>query len=279
MIFKPILEKPKNDPFFITKESGGLNPCGKGSPVDKEADALANCIAFVVGAFNKHAGQTWCHWFGSMDAKSFYIVARDTYHFPVGTEPKLGAIACWSGGKNGQGHVAEVEVDNKDGTWKLAMSGHNSYIFKTVNVKKGNGNWGMASSYKFQGFVYNPYIELAELTKPVERNNQVNQLMIIKNKLRVRTEPNLKGEILGFAELGYYNDLETTAKDGYIWHKIAENNWLADVDGYVELLPKIDFEMGDIVTLEQPIQYYQVVNVVGNTATIIPVTLIDNLKK
>lgn len=248
-MFKPMLEKPKNNPYYITKESGGWNTCGKGNPVDKEADALANCIAFAVGRFNEVAEAGWCHWFGSMDAKSFYIVARDTYHFPVGTEPKIGAIACWSGGSNGQGHVASVEVNNKNGTWKLAMSGHNAYVFKVVNASKKN-NWGMPKSYKFQGFVYNPYIQFAEITKPVERNVEVNQLEVIKNKLRIRTEPNLKGEILGFAELGYYNDLETCEADGYTWHKVDENNWLAQVDGYVQIFPKEEpkqIELGDTV--------------------------------
>ena len=158
-MFKPILTKPVNDPFFITIESGGLNPCGKGKPTDKEADALANCSAFVVGAFNKHAGETWCHYFGSMNAKSFYIVAQRDYNFPVSQTPQVGAIACWSGGSDGRGHVAEVEMQNNDGTWKLAMSGYESYTFKTVDVTNKNGRWGMTSAYKFQGFIINPFIE------------------------------------------------------------------------------------------------------------------------
>ena len=161
-MFKPILTKPVNDPFFITIESGGLNPCGKGKPTDPTADAMANCVSFVVGAFNKHAGETWCHYFGSMNAKSIYTVAVRDYHFPTSIVPKVGAIACWSGGKDGRGHVAEVEVVNKDGSIVLAMSGYESYIFKTVTVTNANGRWGMTSDYKFQGFVENPFIDTSD---------------------------------------------------------------------------------------------------------------------
>lgn len=117
------------------------------------------------------------------------------------------------------------------------------------------------------------------ITKPVERNDQVNQLEVIKNKLRIRTEPSLKGDILGFAELGYYNDLETKEADGYTWHKVAENNWLADVDGYVKLLPKQDFKVGDIVTLKEPIAKYKITNIEDKEASIIPITDLDNLIK
>ena len=160
-IFKPMLECPKNNPYYITKESGGFNPCGKGKPVCASADALANCIAFVVGRFNECADAGWCHWFGSMNAKSFYIVAEKTYKFPVGTEPKVGAIACFSGGPNGLGHVMSVEVDNKDGTYLFGSSGHDHYDYKLIKGSAKN-NWGMSSSYKFQGFVYNPYIKFEE---------------------------------------------------------------------------------------------------------------------
>lgn len=117
------------------------------------------------------------------------------------------------------------------------------------------------------------------MAKPVERNDQVNQLQVIKNKLRIRTEPNLKGDILGFAELGYYNDLETCEADGYTWHKVANNNWLADVDGYVKLLPKQEFKVGDIVTLKEPIKEYIITNIEDNEASIIPITDLDNLEK
>lgn len=117
------------------------------------------------------------------------------------------------------------------------------------------------------------------MAKPVERNIEVNQLEVIKNKLRIRTTPNLKGEILGFAELGYYNDLEITEADGYTWHKIDENNWLADVKGYVELLPKIEFKIGDKVTLKEQPPYFIITGLENSIANVTITTSTNNLNK
>ena len=67
--------------------------------------------------------------------------------------------------------------------------------------------------------------------------------------------------------------------DGYIWHKIGDNNWLAQVDGYVELLPKVDFKVGDIVSLKEPIKQYKITNIENDEITLIPITNKDNLIK
>ncbi len=116
-----------------------------------------------------------------------------------------------------------------------------------------------------------------EKTKPVERDETRDQLQVIKNKLRIRTEPNLKGAILGFAELGYYNDLEKFDADGYTWHKVADNNWIANVDGYVKLLPSL--KVGDKVTLKEPLDYYIIEFIDGDKANITMTTDINNLIK
>ena len=121
--------------------------------------------------------------------------------------------------------------------------------------------------------------QVIPVTEPVPRDEQVNQLEVIKNKLRVRTEPSLKADILDFAELGIYNDLETIENDGYVWHKIADNNWLAEVDGYVELLPKIDFKVGDFVETIEPVYLYQISAIEGEKAILKPISDISNLRK
>ena len=35
-----------------------------------------------------------------------------------------------------------------------------------------------------------------------------------------------------------YDDLEIVEADGYKWHKIGENNYIAEVNEYIELIPK-----------------------------------------
>lgn len=70
-----------------------------------------------------------------------------------------------------------------------------------------------------------------EITPNVERNENVNQVEVLVEKLRVRTEPNLGGSILGFSNIGFYNVYDQVEADGYIWMKIAENQWIATVEG------------------------------------------------
>ena len=275
--FTPRLKKPEaGDPYFNTKSNGGYSPCIVGSPTDKGCNVLANCVGYGVGEFNSEIKAGKIKYLGTMNAESLYKMAYK-WGLETGQEPKLGAMICWEGIGDGKGHVAIVE-ENNNGTLTLSESGYKSYIWRTRKINNKNGNWGAGSKYKFQGFIYNP--ELYEVTQPVDRNEDVNQLKILKSKLRIRTEPNLNGTILDFAvKDGIYNDLETAEADGYIWHKIAEYNWLAQVDGYVELLPKVEFRVGDIVKLIEPIEFFQITNIENNKVSIIPITDLNNIKK
>ena len=85
------------------------------------------------------------------------------------------------------------------------------------------------------------YIPPSDIVNPVERNDNMNQIEVIKDKLRVRKSPSLKGEILGYAKIGFYNYSETSESDGYIWYKIGEANWIAGVDGYTKIYPYADY--------------------------------------
>ena len=274
-MFTPRLKKPEAGNKYYIKKPSGYNPCKKGNPTDKDCNVLANCVGYATGRFSEETNEGCCRWFGNMDAKSFYIVATRDYNLEVGQTPKVGAIACWQGGSTKQGHVAIVEKVVSNTEILTSESAYGGKAFYTKTRKKGNGLWGMSSKYKFQGFVYNPNI--AKITKPVERNTAVDQLEVIKSKLRIRTEPSLKGEILGFAELGYYNDLETKEADGYIWHKVAENNWLAEVEGYVILLPT--YKVGDKVVFKQIPDYFIITGIENTIVNVKATTSINNLEK
>lgn len=76
--------------------------------------------------------------------------------------PRVGACMVWQkgatlSGSDGAGHVAIVEKVISDTEIVTSESGYAaSKPFWTQTRKKGNGNWGQASSYKFLGFIYNP---------------------------------------------------------------------------------------------------------------------------
>lgn len=78
---------------------------------------------------------------------------------------------------------------------------------------------------------------LPPVTDNVERDEYKNQIEVKVSELRVRTQPTLEGEILGHAKEGYYNFYEKAEHDGYEWYRIAENQWLAYNEEWLNVLP------------------------------------------
>ena len=275
--FKPRLTKPKSGNPYYNRTPKGYSDCILGKPTIKGCNVLCNCEGYATGRVNESTQEGKILFFGMMEACSMYEYGKK-HGMPVSDIPKVGAVAVWryKNSKKG-GHAVAVEEVYSDTYFLGSESGYEAYEFKTKKRKKGNGNWGMSSDYKFLGFVCNPHI--VKLAEPVERNTEVNQLKVIKNKLRIRTEPSLKADILDFAELGIYNDLETRKADGYVWHKIAEMNWLAEVNGYVELLPKIEFKVGDKVTLKEQPPYFIITGLENSIANVTMTTSTNNLNK
>lgn len=85
------------------------------------------------------------------------------------------------------------------------------------------------------------YIE-EPITPNVERDESKNQVEVFVDQLRVRKEPSLSGQILGFAKEGFYNVLEQVENDGYLWYKIADDNWIATNDEWTKYYPATDYK-------------------------------------
>lgn len=84
--------------------------------------------------------------------------------------------------------------------------------------------------------------ENISITPNVEKDETKNQIEVLVPELRVRTEPNLNGQVLGFASIGYYDYFETVDSDGYKWYKIADKNWIASNDEWTTVYPKKEDE-------------------------------------
>jgi len=63
------------------------------------------------------------------------------------------------------------------------------------------------------------------------RNEYKDQIKISNTKYRIRRNYNTKSTILGYAEPGYYDVLDTVENDGLTWYKIYEDMWIGQVDG------------------------------------------------
>ncbi len=81
------------------------------------------------------------------------------------------------------------------------------------------------------------------LANDVKRNEEIPQIKVIASELRIRSGPNVNSNILGFAKKdGIYNDLEVYKDSKYIWHRIADNQWVADNGKWLEILPIINYK-------------------------------------
>lgn len=171
-IFKIATSAPNSsDPYinlYNNSSNKGISNCVTGSPADSICNVLANCVGWACARFNHIynllTGNKGIAFPGfSCNAEKFIEVAK-SYGLTVGTEPQVGAIMCWQKGPtltgiDGAGHVAIVEQVISADEVLTSESGYKAkQKFWNEHRKKGNGNWGQASAYKFRGFIYNPAV-------------------------------------------------------------------------------------------------------------------------
>lgn len=155
-------EPAKNNKYFIHTSDGGYNWAYRmGSEwmdkPDKWRTVLPNCTGYAKGRFAEIGGDTSCKWLSTRAACCFYEDAKKQ-GLKTGKTPKIGAVMCWSGGSDGCGHVAIVEQIVDKNTIICSESVYNGVIFRRKE-RKNDGAWGYkGTSYKFQGFIYNPFI-------------------------------------------------------------------------------------------------------------------------
>ena len=142
-----------------------------------------------------------------------------------------------------------VKIINDDGT--VCLYAHMQYTSVKVGqrVSKGQvigrmGNSGNSFGahlhweYWSRNDYYSnidpsPYLQPKEpivLPKPVERDKNKRQFQVDYNdNLRVRTEPNLKCEVVGILNAGIYDFSEEKENDGFRWVKL-DKYWSAITD-------------------------------------------------
>ena len=152
----------KTNKYFLRKANGGWNPCVPGNHAPYKGSVIHNCVGWTTGVINEALSVGSCKYGGDMDAERFYAKLKKQ-GWKASQTPVAGElnVMCWRKGSatkhsDGAGHVAPVlevlsqtsVVTSEDG-W-----GYTKLAQKTR--KKGKGNWGQASGYVFQGFVYMP---------------------------------------------------------------------------------------------------------------------------
>lgn len=144
-----------SDKNFINVNYGGYNKC---IAIDGNGFVLPNCTGYawgrareIIGSSPNLSTSNACNWYG---------YNQSTGAYPCGNTPKVGAIACWSGGSEGYGHVAVVEEINGN---RVTIS-ESGYRWKTFNRRDIYNNY-YGASYNFQGYIYLP-VQVVPYQKP-----------------------------------------------------------------------------------------------------------------
>lgn len=83
---------------------------------------------------------------------------------------------------------------------------------------------------------------VAKITTTVSRDEKVPQFEVLVDKLNVRTQPNLKGSILGYAEKGFYNLTNIFVNDGYEWYEFEKGKFSAFNVNWIKLHKPLPIE-------------------------------------
>ena len=155
-LFIPRIQSPDDDDVnYINTSKGGNNKC---AAIQNNGSVLPNCVGYAWGRFMEILGSTPKLCTGN--ASDWYGAKQDNYE--RGTEPRVGAVACWSRGNGVSGHVAIVESVHEDGGITTSNSDYGSG--RKFYMEGGEPpNYKSDTRYTFQGFIYCP-INFSEST-------------------------------------------------------------------------------------------------------------------
>lgn len=212
----------------------------------------SNRISPITGDREFHEGVDY-----SANGKSIPIYALDDGEVLYeGYDNSTGAIICYIRFPKLDDHVglyyhlANTVINKGDKVTKDTKIG----MMGSTGYSTGNHlhfDWFKYSDYN-KGFYdreyedFNEYIfpeNRIKVTAPVERNENINQIRVIVDNLRVRTSSSTNSSVLGFAQnKAIYNDLEVYKDNNYTWHRIDDNQWIADNGEWLDSYPYTDYK-------------------------------------
>jgi len=151
--YSPRYEMPDASSWaYMNTAYGGGNRCIVGNSMGRLVDGsvLPNCVGYAWGRCLELNGYSSL---STGNAGTWYGNTGDGY--ARGSEPKLGAVICYSGGA---GHVAVVESINDDGSitcsesnWSGTLANGRYWQLRTLWP---SNNYYIQGSLSFQGFIY-----------------------------------------------------------------------------------------------------------------------------
>lgn len=154
--FEPRLSSPSRSNAYYNRELNAYSQTGYGMP---------NCVAYAYGRIYEITGKKPKITHGS--AGDWWFINKNNGYYEYGSEPELGAVACWSN------HVAVVE--KIEGSTVTASQSHwGGRYFDTTVFESGTNRFGQ----KFYGYIYmsRGYFEEIEREKEEEIRRAADEL-------------------------------------------------------------------------------------------------------
>ena len=183
---------------------------------------MPNCTCYAWGRAYELLGQVpkLCIY----SAYLWYDYNIEYGYYPFGTEPKLGAIACWVYSSGTSGHVAVVEkIENGTITFSNSAYGGSEFYLTTSPVNDPSDG---RSSWIFQGYIYIGDFGGSDSAQPQTPTEAPEQPQGDVYKITSTTGVNLRsGAGTSYPAIGNiaYNKevtvTETVKAGGYTWGK------------------------------------------------------------
>ena len=115
---------------------------------------------------------------------------------------------------------------NNNGKWcwtyeKSLLPNEAFYLYKDyTNIKNAN-------KYSFKEVPK----EIVKVGTPVQKDSENDQVQVIVPELNVRNKATTSGTKLGFANMGFYDILNTSIANNYTWYEIEPGKWIASKEG------------------------------------------------
>lgn len=130
--YEPRLTSPNGEPYY-TSELNAYSQTGYGMP---------NCVAYAYGRIYELNGEA--PKINRGNAGEWWYININNDYYDYGSEPQLGAIACWSN------HVAVVEAIDDNGSVTVSESHWGGTYFDTATFADMTSHYGQT----FYGYIY-----------------------------------------------------------------------------------------------------------------------------
>lgn len=191
---------PSRSNQYYYSNSNIFYKCGYGMP---------NCTAYAYGRVYEITGKKpkLC----TSNAGKWFDYNKKYKYYGYGSEPRVGAVACWT--KNGNnGHVAIVEkVDGNKVT--ISESHYRGKIFDTRVIKKDSSDY--LRTMKFQGYIYTYN---ADTTPPTASNLKVTKLNNKGYRVTCNVSDNKGGS--GIQKVLIATWTEKNGQDDLVWSEM-----------------------------------------------------------